>query len=478
MVSYACATLGQTLLTSILEKIQSNHLKTTPTTVLKDVVTNGDACQPAPESGLTSQSIEELLQKLKDCCDDSVSVEKNNRDQLKLERTSSLPPLGHTPLGHTHKQPAMGQLSAPPGNPVGEKHTRREVAVDEGIHSRTRSHGEADYRPSSGSNRSRQGNGYVREAGHSRGASGCVKDELFYESCGAEADLDLRQRPKRERRCNRCSNNCHHSKKKRGRSRSDGSHTQGSGMLVDTSLDDDCPGVPENRVRRPARHQQHHICKQCMAAAAAAAEKSSGTSGRVRIETRVSGLGPVAAGGLGRRGWSRQYSPDLERMTSGRFRGTNHSSTLIMTLEDVRTAAMLLEKSTEFERLESGEEENGSGGSSDEHQVKVHPDSVSDHRVRVHSRTEDNETAQPMLEMSYSNRPSRSGRDSPATDMAVACLDMNSAKMLEPLNAAGSLGTVFVGDEAEEGVESVQHLHLHNHSHHHYHHVIHHHSQP
>lgn len=179
----------------------------------------------------------------------------------------------------------------------------------------------------------------------------------------------------------------------------------------------------------------------------------------------------------GRKGWEGDHV-----IPSGWTRGGNDGPTLVMTLEDVQRAALLLERSAEF--VESGEEEVLGD---ENYTTQVHPQTVSALLGSVNplsTRDMDDGSESGRAEanfhwrdMPYTSLPSRSGRDSPATDMAVACLDMNSERMLHPLNMSRSMewraGTVC---EAAVGGSYQQHLHLHNH--HHYHHIIHHHSQP
>lgn len=399
----------------------------------------GDVC---------TQSIEDLLRRLREHRSDRQSKESPKNDAI--ERTSSLPPLNvRQPLSGRHSAPMESHLQ---GRGEGEGFQ---------IHARSKSHGESDYR-------------------HSRGGARLMNVSAGEESCNAEADLNLnhhgnKQRAKRaDRRCGQrctCDNKNHlsHGRRKTGRSRSDGHRDS---TLVDPSLDDDCPGVPENRIRRSPRylhqhqHQhQHHVCRHCVAG------DISGTCNRAR-----GGAGGVGAG-PSRKGLGRRYSPDLEHMSARRFRDNNPSPpslspaasgpALVMTLEDVRTAALL---STEFVEYESEEEVNQVGGVHDDSPVKV-VSHCSNEEVRGQLQA-------PVHDVDFSHNVNyRSGRDSPATDMAVACLDLNSSKMLEPLHMSGSMEAILAGEGPANMVRGHP-MYLHNHSHHHYHHVIHHHSQP
>ena len=406
-------------------------------------------------------------------------------EELPLERTSSLPPLSQKqPLASRHSAPTTGTQ---------HPHDREEEEEGEGgkcenvrAHVRSKSHGESDYR---------------RLDGHGGKVAEEREEELCYESCQAEAGFNVQQqqqqrpRSKRDRRCgNKCTcenKGTHNSagggggRRKRGRSRSDGyrhqHHRGGSAMAgerdrdgpVDPSLDDDGPGIPENRIRRPRylhHHQhQHQVCRHCLGGVGGPENRPKGAAG---------------GGGGSRR---RHYSPDLEHVGASRFRTSDPTHTptppgpsssppapsgpptLVMTLEDMRSAALLLEKSTEFVECESPVEDDNQ---SPHHQVKGH---LSEEEVK--GRPESSMLREAELCGGWQDLRYRSGRDSPATDMAVACLDMNSSRMLQPLTSGGSMQGGW--GEGPEGMASARSQHLfHLHSHHHYHHIIHHHSQP
>lgn len=443
LISYACDTLGQTLLNSILEKIQNSRLRlqsdqsecrqvtkdtmddVTPHTNNKETGLAG-SLEQGDVDGMCIESVGDLLLKLRElqCADDD--SKPKTRKQPKLERTASLPPLNHHQLTprpqqqHSSTSQHAAYLEAEAGD-------HRDLDEDGSLYTRSRSHGESDYRHSS-----------------------------------------RHRTARRERKCNnKCSeedeNRYHlgHSSRKKKRSRSDGKRDSGV-TRVDPSLDDDCPGVLENRVRRPRHHQ--HLCKQCSGVERGGRNKGGG--GAVPMPTSS-----------GRKGWEGDHV-----IPSGWTRGGNDGPTLVMTLEDVQRAALLLERSAEF--VESGEEEVLGD---ENYTTQVHPQTVSALLGSVNplsTRDMDDGSESGRAEanfhwrdMPYTSLPSRSGRDSPATDMAVACLDMNSERMLRPLNMSRSMewraGTVC---EAAVGGSYQQHLHLHNH--HHYHHIIHHHSQP
>lgn len=385
--------------------------------------------------GMCIESVEDLLQKLRELhCKDEKIEEPSVREPPKLERTASLPPLSHHQLKPETQQ--LDSVNFEPATRGGESSGLQRQSEQENAlrHPRSRSHGESDYR-------------------------------------------SVRRQARRERRCGRCGggggagaegeNRYQHSSRKRsGRSRSDGKQRDSGGSVarVDPSLDDDCPGVLQNRVRRYRHHQ--HLCKQCSGVGATAERGGRGKGG---------GAGSVPTS-TGRKGWDSGEHP----VPPGQSIGSQDGPTLVMTLEDVQRAALLLEKSTEF--VESGEEEALLGGDNG-HTPQVYPQTVSalldsaSHGINPSSTRDDvsesgrAEADYCWRETPYTSLPSRSGRDSPATDMAVACLDMNSERMLRPLNGSRSM-------EWRGAISCQPHLHLHSHSHHHYHHIIHHHSQP
>ena len=347
----------------------------------------------------------------------------------KLERTTSLPPL-------TSKLLEVGGKSRSADNSEGDT---QHPHVECSMRSRSRSHGESYF----SNTRFHQAAGYDR-------------DEIF--TSGEIAEELARPRQRKDRKSNRCS--CEHknqSKKKRGgRNKSDNSNS-----LVDTSLDDNCPGIPENRIRRPRYHHQHHMCKRCM--------EECGVGERVRAVKK-----------------------EKEVMSYPGGETAPLDPSIVLTLDDIQTATLLLEKSTEFVEGGSGDEERR--GSDENYEQKIHPctqtkNNHKKHRHKVHTGAE--ELADTQSSCNFSEErwytlaprddgrdipwPSRSGRDSPATDMAVACLDMNTTKMLQPLSGMDPPAVLNSSQYYRGGEGTVGHLYFHNH--HHYHHVIHH-SQP
>ncbi len=395
--------------------------------------------KPKTLSGKRSHSLEETRGQTSPV--NSISNADNGReggqklkgkDQMKLERTVSLPPLvSQTGILHS---PTDNRNNFSDQTQYRSKNGLLSSRVDSFNH---------DSRP-------HRGHGYD----HS------TRGELFEH----ERVSDTRQRPKRDKRNSMCScERKHSSRKKRGRSRSDSVRDQNS--LVDPSIDDNCPGVPENRIRRP-RHQhqhQHHICKRDV--------EDLGIVGSNRVG-RTNGSG---------KDWCRHHS--LKKEVSN-LPVEEPGSAMILTLDDVRMATLLLEKSTEFVEDESPEEERRENEENDLGRFnpnRVHPKKHSNHhdshfeRVYIsdcpNTKVMENGSqfqGRSRLERAEVNgwddfpASSRSGRDSPATDMAVACLDMNSTRMIEPKHSSEML--------VEGG--TIRHLYLHNH--HHYHHVIHH----
>lgn len=235
---------------------------------------------------------------------------------------------------------------------------------------------------------------------------------------------------------------------------------------VDTSIDDNCPGLPENRIRR--RQHRHHtyrhshsMCERCLEAGD---EKHAC---RQRHRHRL---------------------PDEE--LDATFRDGDDAG--FVTLDQLKTAGLLMKKSSGY----------ASGGSADDPSPLRHSESFSqprNHKPRVKParqgsfRLEEVPTqsihVSNFKELIYPVR-SRTGRDSPATDMAVANLDLNSSEMLVPLQGRdGRKGNPeshqiqsFTSPDmtlnnnpctsniADGG--AVRHTYLHNH--HHFHHIIHH----
>ena len=243
---------------------------------------------------------------------------------------------------------------------------------------------------------------------------------------------------------------------------------------VDTSIDDNCPGLPENRIRR--RQHRHHahrhsvMCERCLEA------------GEDRHACRQR---------------HRHRSPDEE--VDAIFRDGDDPG--FLTLDQLKTAGLLMKR---------GSGCGGSGGSTGAPSPPPlrHSESFSqprNHKPRAKParpgsfRLEEVPTQSICVsnfkELIYPVR-SRTGRDSPATDMAVANLDLNSSEMSVPIldrdgrnSGTGGEGNLeshrkqsFTSSDttlnnnphasSTADASTVRHTYLH--SHHHFHHIIHH----
>ena len=491
LISYTCTTLGQSLLASILDHpsllehlVRMDHISPPFDESSPSMIKEGPAPLTHETSDEYARNIESMLEKLR--FPNHVQV-GDRTTKKKLERTTSLPPLRHFRIGVSEPEGSGTILNEHGDFHYQLKHNREEVY---GKHISDR----ADFCRAPRDGSELQQSPIQRTPMEGEGKK-CMRD---------------RERPNGRNHTN-CLHGRHHSshgKKMRGRSRSDSVRDPRS--HVDTSLDDDCPGIPENRIRRPKHHHQHQhfVCKQC---------------------TEEFGPSPWNRGKLTKKGWCRKHSPDHENVNSS---GSGSERTLVgpvvfMTPEDMQMATLLLERSTELGK-ESDNEENVGKGYEDSsskidghtsqhhsgsagvlHDTKHHGHTSQHHSgsagvlhdTKHHGHTSqhhsgsagvlhgtkhhlkiNNNSCLPNGRMvtpkeaserheivDWSDLPvtsNRSGRDSPATDMAVACLDMNSPRMLQPLGGR-SQGLPEQGE--------VRHMYFHNHQH--YHHFIHH-SQP
>lgn len=216
---------------------------------------------------------------------------------------------------------------------------------------------------------------------------------------------------------------------------------------VDPSLDDNCPGVHRYKRRNYHHHHHHHaVCERCLES-----------------------LGDFASGGKHRHK-HKHHSPEQGEDEDGeKVNGANY-----LTLEKLKAAALILQRSV---GQEASYPLRHSGGFSHRRHAKLR-NRHSYHQDYASSKTAD------VQELIFPVR-SRTGRDSPATDMAVVNLDFNSPNMLEPMDSERRLwhSQLYTASDsrlnsnpAVPGTEStpVRHLYLHNH--HHY--YIIHHSQP
>ena len=414
-------------------------------------ITKGDKTSTPGGHGMARRGdicMEDLLERLQGLRSDKGQEGEGEEEEtsrtkksLKLERTTSLPPFSQHGIQQT---PYLDNTDDRGRHGLGGACTRP----------LSRSHGDGEYR----------------------------------------RDLE-RQRLGREGHGNRTVNRYHfghaHRKHKR-RTRSDGKPEVGGACLVDMSLDDDCPGV--TMVRKPVRHHSRSSKGKGKGGVAGSEDRGKrggggGVSGRREgvdtgpeheaWSTEVNTNFPVRAGG------SRGHSRPTDSHGAGVGKG--HPK-LVMTLENLQKAALILEKSTEFESTSGGEglqsrgEEEELHGGSDEHDhSQVHPSHTQHFVCHASTSERDFMSGSGRAEADYSWRDhaprfSRNGRESPATDMAVANLDLDSERMLRPLN---SLSGDVVGSQCVRCEEAtlVRHMHFHS-AHHHYHHIICHHSQP
>ena len=271
--------------------------------------------------------------------------------------------------------------------------------------------------------------------------------------------------------CRNCSSpNRDHShgggrKKRQGRSKD---------TPVDVSLDDNCPGV--NMVRR-RHHHQHSVCENCL-----------------------SGLGRSSR--HYRRRAKQQHSFEMPSTSDGQLNDTEQAArggggvgegAGFITLEQLRTLAQILKSSSAVEELP---QQNGAPGSAMKshsfRQERRHQGHVKSTRKSFHledhfpssapvkiplgSEAESPPLSTPeelakLQELVYPMKP-RSGRDSPATDMAVIDLSVDSPCMLQPLDKREGKEQLVPTSAAfhftNQSPDRVMHLH------HHYHHIIHH----
>ena len=248
---------------------------------------------------------------------------------------------------------------------------------------------------------------------------------------------------------------------------------------VDVSLDDNCPGV--NLIRRKYSTHRHVVCDSCLQ-----------TVGR-----------DVVSGRQGRR---RQKQLSVEAPDSSELQLTqqDHSHEVqgvgegsgFITLYQLRTVAQILRESSgcaEESVQKYDRARQRSFGPPKSHSFR-HERSHEQCRVKPKQKSVAFDDclsvvyppAQPeqdlvgpssspeqlsnLKELAYPSK-SRSGRDSPATDMAVIDLKVDSPCMLQPLEMAqpqpGPEGTMLMIHH-ENSPNKITHLH------HHYHHIIHH----
>lgn len=256
---------------------------------------------------------------------------------------------------------------------------------------------------------------------------------------------------------------------------------------VDVSLDDNCPGV--NLIRRRYTHHRHVVCENCLQSLG----KDSRPSRRLRQKQQQTAAAPVSSDvpSTGGELQLRSHDNRHEAVPSGVGEGSG-----FITLYQLRTVAQILRDSTGCveddanPKTENNRQKlSGAPRSNSFRQERRH----NHHQYRVKGKQKsvvfddclstigrpvdlDTEAVGPVTrhphlkELAYPMK-SRSGRDSPATDMAVIDLSINSPCMLRPLNGDTSEPTTTTSIEIDDAGSSLSKI---THLHHHYHHIIHH----
>ena len=234
---------------------------------------------------------------------------------------------------------------------------------------------------------------------------------------------------------------------------------------VDISLDDNCPGLRQNRVgRRGGRHGGHQqaVCDHCF-------EKFGGSYSPSRRRQRDSPTGErVCEDSPGSRsgeelGETFMTLQDMKKVTSDFLKGTNDLDEAV--IQDLK---MQFLRGMEEQRRHNTERKSGP------HCLRL--DAIQPSLSRNRPRTKSFHLSPvpskgaTWRHLAFPTEP-RTGQDSPRTDMAVFNLDLNSTVMCQPV-VVSDPGSV---KDIPSTVEGKGHLYLHKH--HHIHHIIHH-SQP
>ncbi len=270
-----------------------------------------------------------------------------------------------------------------------------------------------------------------------------------------------------------CRHRCSHHRSGRRR------RTRGH---VDTSLDDNCPGLPQNRVTRRSRHhhgyQQHAVCEQCLQERLGKSATNSPTmSTRKRRSTKqhrqihsatgevviADGLdlspGSKSGGEEEREMQSYMTLQDMKAVTSDFLKGTNDLDESV--IEDLKMQ-FLLGMEEQRKQQHTAATATTNRGQRNLRQYAAQPGLSRNRPKNVSSNirvaTSSNKVAPLWSQLAFPTEP-HTGQDSPRTDMAVINLDMNSSVMRRPLQAS-SLSI---------SANQPHHVHVH--------HVIHH-SQP
>ena len=248
---------------------------------------------------------------------------------------------------------------------------------------------------------------------------------------------------------------------------------------VDTSLDDNCPGLPQNRVTRRSRHhhtyQQHTVCEQCLQerlgnsatnSPSMSAHKKRSTKQHRHIHSATGEVvmadgvdlspGSKSAGEGEREVESYMTLQDMKAVTSDFLKGTNDLDESV--IEDLKMQFLL--GMEEQRKQHTAATANTKGGQRNMRQYAIQP-GLSRNRPRnmssVRVATSSNKIAPLWSQLAFPEP--HTGQDSPRTDMAVINLDINSSVMRQPLNASS----------LRVSANQPHHVHVH--------HVIHH-SQP
>ena len=246
---------------------------------------------------------------------------------------------------------------------------------------------------------------------------------------------------------------------------------------VDVSLDDNCPGV--NLVRRRYSTHRHVVCDNCLQSLGRDAASGGRPVRRRQKQLQVAPDVPCTSSEL-----QLSHTDDQPEV-----QGVGEGSGFI-TLYQLRTVAQILRESSryagdgtrQFDRAQrkslGPHKSNSFRQERSREQVKSKRKSVAfdDCVSVVHAEPEQDlvgpsspERLSNLKELAYPTK-TRSGRDSPATDMAVIDLRVDSPCMLQPLEVAGPPPTGPEGTtlmiQHESSPNRITHLH------HHYHHII------
>lgn len=258
---------------------------------------------------------------------------------------------------------------------------------------------------------------------------------------------------------------------------------------VDVSLDDNCPGLPQNRVTRRSRHhhayqqKQHSVCEHCLQERLENSGNSSPTmsthkrrsaklhrqihcaTGEVFVADGLDASpGSKSTGeGEGDQGQIQSYMTlkDMKAVTSDFLKGTNDLDESV--IQDLKMQFLL---GMEEQRKHNTTTANTKRGGHRNLRLDAIQPCLSRNRPREKSSirvaTSTNKVAPLWTQLAFPTEP-HTGQDSPRTDMAVINLDLNSSAMHQPLRPS-SLKDVSI---------TVREHHPHVHVHH----IIHH-SQP